>query len=235
MRRRLLTILIFLVAGAVVNVAVAWGCALTIDPLDSEVELAGWMGGDTYDQFVNHYSRPGAVVMVSQRVPGRRQSYREWGDVEVLFGEWTRFRVPTPKWESVRRSKEVRLVQACGWPMLALWCQTHHSWKSAPRPHEGGIATGLLLGSRPRKNLGELPRALPFRPIWQAIIVNTLCYAVILGLLVWGLFATRRFVRVRRGLCPACAYPRGESATCTECGKPLPEQSEPPTATVGSG
>ena len=26
-------------------------------------------------------------------------------------------------------------------------------------------------------------------------------------------------LRARRGLCPACAYPVGEAAVCTECGK----------------
>ena len=27
--------------------------------------------------------------------------------------------------------------------------------------------------------------------------------------------------RIKRGLCPACAYPVGDSEGCTECGKPL--------------
>ncbi len=47
---------------------------------------------------------------------------------------------------------------------------------------------------------------------------NTLFYAAILWLLIGGLFALRRFLRVRRGLCPKCAYPMGESSVCTECG-----------------
>ena len=40
-------------------------------------------------------------------------------------------------------------------------------------------------------------------------------------LLIGGPFVLRRFVRVRRGLCPACAYPMGGSGVCSECGKAL--------------
>ena len=33
-------------------------------------------------------------------------------------------------------------------------------------------------------------------------------------------------VHVKRGLCPACAYPRAESAACSECGKALPGRAK---------
>ena len=63
---------------------------------------------------------------------------------------------------------------------------------------------------------------LPRGFIWPGFALNTVFYAATLWLLICGPFALRRFLRVRRGLCPKCAYPRGESAVCTECGKPLP-------------
>ncbi len=61
----------------------------------------------------------------------------------------------------------------------------------------------------------------PYRPIWPGFALNTLFYAALL----WLLFLLaprqiRRHVRVRRGLCPACGYPVGESAVCSECGTP---------------
>ncbi len=62
---------------------------------------------------------------------------------------------------------------------------------------------------------------VPLRPIWPGFAVNTLFYAVVLWLLIPGPFALRRFIRVKRGLCPACAYPMGESDVCSECGKAL--------------
>ena len=76
----------------------------------------------------------------------------------------------------------------------------------------------------PRKIDG---RFLPLCPIWPGFLLNTLLYAAILWLLIPGPFALRRFLRVRRGRCPKCAYPMGESAVCTECGRPLPRRRTP--------
>ncbi len=67
---------------------------------------------------------------------------------------------------------------------------------------------------------GDYP--LPLHPIWPGFAVNTLFYAGIVWLLIPGSFALRRLIRHRRGLCPKCAYPIGESAVCTECGRELP-------------
>ncbi len=65
---------------------------------------------------------------------------------------------------------------------------------------------------------------MPYRPIWPGFAVNTIFYAAALWLLIPGPFAVRRFLRLRRGLCPKCAYPMGESAVCTECGGALAKQ-----------
>ncbi len=61
-------------------------------------------------------------------------------------------------------------------------------------------------------------RILPLRPVWPGFALNTLLYATLLWLLIPGPFALRRFLRVKRGLCPKCTYPMGESSVCTECG-----------------
>ncbi len=76
----------------------------------------------------------------------------------------------------------------------------------------------------PPSPLRGQPRVVPVRPFWPGFAVNTLLYATFLWLLIPGPFVLRRFVRVRRGLCPACAYPRGESDVCSECGKAIPSR-----------
>jgi hypothetical protein len=72
-------------------------------------------------------------------------------------------------------------------------------------------------------------RICPLHPTWPGFTFNTLVYAALLWLLIPGPFVLRRFlrrvVRVKRGLCPACAYPMGEAAVCTECGGPLPQRA----------
>ncbi len=62
---------------------------------------------------------------------------------------------------------------------------------------------------------------MPLGPIPLGFAVNTLFYAALLWLLIPGPVALRRFLRVRRGLCPKCAYPMGGSSVCTECGGAL--------------
>ena len=63
-----------------------------------------------------------------------------------------------------------------------------------------------------------------YAPIWPGFAINTIFYAAILWLLAWGASVLRRFLRLRRGLCPKCAYPMGESSVCTECGNALPRR-----------
>ena len=66
----------------------------------------------------------------------------------------------------------------------------------------------------------EFPAYSSLRPIWLGLAINTLFYAALL----WLPFAVRQWIRMwrgKRGLCPACAYPRGESEVCSECGRLL--------------
>ena len=77
---------------------------------------------------------------------------------------------------------------------------------------------------------GPVPKALPLRPILPGFAINTLFYAAIVWLVFAGPFALRRWRRIKRGLCPACAYPVGASDTCTECGKPVKRKVRPVAA-----
>jgi hypothetical protein len=188
-KRRLLTILIFLLAGAVVNVAVAWTCALTIDPhLDSRPEtVVATVSGHKFQRVIR-WSRLGLVVEAYSRHPARKRC----------------------------------VAQACGWPMLTLWGETKVPEWDAGGPRSDGITAPFVTIHAAAR--WAYSRALPFRPLWPGFAVNTLLYAAVLWPVLLGLLALLRFIRRRRGLCPACAYPMGEAAVCTECGRPLPGQ-----------
>lgn len=60
--------------------------------------------------------------------------------------------------------------------------------------------------------------ALPTRPLWPGFAINTVFYAAILWLLFAAPSALQRRRRIKRGLCPKCAYPVGTNERCTECG-----------------
>lgn len=51
--------------------------------------------------------------------------------------------------------------------------------------------------------------------------VNTAFYAAVVWILFAGPGRFRRWRRLHRGLCLACAYPIGTNAVCTECGAEL--------------
>ncbi len=193
MKRPLLIIAICLLLGAVVNVAVAWGLAASVNPFLSEQEVSR-----TDEWSVVHLKRAGVAYSTRHphRVAGRS--------------------VDAPG---------VQIVATAGWPLICSWYEYSFSIDGFG-PIEGGLELGLEPWSAPSPGGGGLwPKALPLRPIWPGFVINTIFYAAILWLLIPGPFVLRRFVRVRRGLCPRCAYPIGESSVCTECATPLPKHA----------
>jgi hypothetical protein len=195
MKRRIAKLVIFLLLGAIVNVAVAWGCALWLPPkrivgmfLHTGLSTTrfGWeaklIEADEADQ-----------VKRNTDVAGR-----------VLY----------------RRSKEIHHTEL-GWPLLSL------RWQPDPIRRRIGWKYGLVvpewLAAQPSSSDPLHPnshrRHLPLRPLWPGFAVNTIFYAAILWVLFTAPGSVRRWRRRRRGLCPACAYPVGQSLTCTECGE----------------
>lgn len=160
-------------------------------------------------------------------------AHRRWGMGNMyrwnnrVFPQWARITAWTDEIDEidVARLDQTRyegvLQDARGWPVLSLacesrWSQAHDRWEPvAPT----GIAS-MPWGAPFRASYLPDRRFLPLRPLWPGFAINTLFYTVIL----WGLFAAplalRRRIRISRGLCPACAYPIGESPVCTECGQP---------------
>ena len=63
--------------------------------------------------------------------------------------------------------------------------------------------------------------AIPRHVLVLRTAINTVFYALILWLLFAATFALRRWRRIRRGLCPKCAYDlrgRPQGSGCPECG-----------------
>ena len=113
---------------------------------------------------------------------------------------------------------------AHGFPTPSMACQYElPPTRMPPYRAVGGIDTGLDWMER---GLAFQPRALPLVPIWPMVFYNSLFWAFV----TWVMFVVsvryRLRRRIKRGLCPACAYPIGGSPVCTECGKPLPQRAE---------
>ena len=216
MKRWLRTILIFLLLGAVVNVAVAWGCSVTVNSWDCEAE-EGHVVVDGMSWLVHRHDAFGATSYLSERARDVPKMMDIWGDAQPddLTPGWAPFAEDLPRFA---RSANW-LVDSRGWPMRSMWSQPHSAflregeWEIIPA--RGGIRSALS----PWTALG-IPRVRPLTPIWPGFAVNTIFYGLILWLLLPGRFVLRRIIRRKRGRCIACGYDlRGDlDHGCPECG-----------------
>jgi hypothetical protein len=238
-KRWLITIVICLVAGATLDVAVAWGCATWApthpEPLpEDRAALEGWL--------TRNFSDWGART--------RRRTAMGLGLVKSATETWTEHTAAPPSDEylhGIESRSDLQVEHRCGWPLATLkgsvrWSvvkcvlTSHYLGEATTRsittsdPPQFQALVRLPSSRRPDPlppaiTVADANRYLPFKPIWGGFAVNTLLYAASLWLLLHGPLALCRLIRWRRGLCPRCAYPMGESATCTECGKQLPKRT----------
>ncbi len=203
MKRRLLTIAIFLLLGAVVNVVVAWGCILILLPgLHDEYErmLMGEQAARLVEWPFTDGPTPDQCIAFEERRTGWSEKTVDWGPVDDDPGILV----------SVS-------VLSAGWPAYSLLGR--FLWELDTGRHE--YALMVPDWARPSTGRRRLVEYLPLRPMWPGFVMNTVFFATLL----WLPFALRRFLRVRRGLCPKCAYPMGESSVCTECGGVLAKRA----------
>jgi len=217
MRRRLLIAFIFLLGSAVVNVGVAWGCAMLTT-----------LGVHEHFAMEQHPRGHGVWEVWSRRRSGavfvRSIPHIIWHGVGGLPESQYRPVDLLPFWFPWHAIDSEQCVDARGWPLVCLWC----SYQFSPaHPRVMTLVGGIDPGLRPWKKDGTLvsyPRGLPLRPIWRNFAVNTIFYVAVLWLLFGGPLTLRRLIRVRRGLCPKCAYPIRQSDVCSECGTPVPNR-----------
>jgi hypothetical protein len=241
MKPRIFRLGLFVLAGAIVNVAVAWGCAMWIPLYDSHLAkhdvFNDWEGTTGYSLYTVHrWCRIGAFRVEVSKTTDVGHSGMPWKTTAA-------FKELIPKWGleflhvselSAERlgigfegelSLGVRSVDARGWPLLCEW-----GGFRPPPPQINVDQTVLCKGWLVR---GVIPierysiattnyhsaKSLPYLPLWPEFAINTVFYASILWMLFAGPGWIRRRVRIKRGLCPACAYSVGASDVCTECCK----------------
>ncbi|MEE8154249.1 MAG: hypothetical protein V3T53_04740 [Phycisphaerales bacterium] len=232
MKRRLTKLVVFLLLGAIVNVAVAWGCAILIDlrvytqsPSFSGYSVGRTDSGHSWTVLGNE-RRGGAIIGSYVEAPGQRSMAHETrlrlaeGAPSLRVPSWSRAAIP--KFDPAVTSRQAQVVEGFGWPWLSLWVSFH---EIRPSETTGTTAvaverwTGLAVSSGAK--LLDPPRALPLGPIWSGFAINTVFYAATLWLLALGTSAVRRVIRRKRGHCINCGYDlRGASGgggVCPEC------------------
>jgi len=206
-----LLLLAWAAGGAIVNVAVAWGCAM-------------WSAGSLT---LDREAPRSAIALPRHWPPPEHRARGERG-----LGYWsasTAFDVPAGM-DPRSAAGEALDVFMTGWPCLALYAERHRmrTWSGYYGPMLFGDPESFGEGIVMPRSLSDWhwSRCLPTQPNWPGFAINSVFYAAILwggGLLSAAPFALRRRRRIRRGLCPKCAYPIGTwgGDACTECGQPV--------------
>ena len=211
-KRFLFTIMLSLFLGAVVNVAVAWGCAAW--------PRSGRLQWYLHEDHVS--TRERSWLARSGCVPRddyhwERSSLKLTGLTETLVLE---------EWDMPWRRGPGRIcarMMSAGWPMRA-FSGGDLSPRYDPSTGDWGerrLRGAVRLGYTSSPGQPHLAGLLPLRPICPEFLVNTLFYAGLLWLLIPGPFLMRRHIRRRRGRCVKCGYDlRGAlpGAGCPECG-----------------
>lgn len=121
---------------------------------------------------------------------------------------------------NVDTSRPARLtISAAGWPRLALACVIDDANPSRVIKVTSGITITSEWLSRLTGSPGTVFN-LPFRVLWKGAVVDTAAFGAVWGALLLAMLEVRRRLRVRRGVCPWCAYDlSGQPAHgCPECG-----------------
>ena len=196
-----LRVAVFLLLGAVVNVAVAWGCATSWSTMSPPALV------DT--------DRSDLPAFVDSSMGRSQQVTETFKETTALYIE-RGFGVDRDCWmlgelypNAARQPTFTRRVNVywAGYPCAALRCELYLGIIDIDK-----LVNGRWIALAGRDFL------IPLRPIWPGFAINTVFYAAILGLLFAAPGSVRRWRRIRRGLCAKCAYPIGTSEVCTECG-----------------
>jgi hypothetical protein len=151
---------------------------------------------------------------------------------ESFLPSWCPLIRPGPAIIQHQANHEDRMIEARGWPLLAMWGERNANVSSSAlatkRPtmlYTSGLGgMGSTGPPMPTSTASVLTPLLPLRPIWGNFIINSVILAVLFRLIYFTLAVPRRFVlelsRMRRGSCLKCGYQLGFDfrAGCPECG-----------------
>jgi hypothetical protein len=218
-KQLLLKLGVFLLLGAIANVAVAWA-AFPGKPSD----WAAVTASEGVDQ--THLCARGVPIFDEVN----QEEFRSFGFVDRTYSTLID---PTVNQYPLQYARDT----SCGWPCLALrglrWSPI--KFNEQKRRHEftqSQVFVGVILVDDQKVMLGER-EYLPIQPIWPGFAINTIFYAAMLWLLWVAPGKIRRFIRIRGHRCPACGYQiapgGGIGPVCSECGAPLPWMKESPT------
>ena len=195
-----------------------------VQPLRETRRMVKWPDADRYWAYEYHVVRPRPLYswqwgVVGRETPEYRLKLATEPRVVRKPPSWSCFSGIDPRMPEPASALEVMF----GWPMRCTyyrkWASQYSQWfddryTRTGQTDAGGVwlDKGIAIGSR--------DRALPIGIIWPGLLVNTLFYSAVLGLLLWGRGTLRGYWCHRRNRCRNCGYRLigSRSCRCSECG-----------------
>lgn len=213
--RAILLLILFFLLGIATSIAIAWSATLFNTGAGRYYTVAsnGWVG---------RLQRGPARITIGAAgdAYGLTESLRAEDDLAEI-PRWSRFQDPPSSLEV--RAEEV----AGGWPLPCLRYRRQTEGEILV-PDLDFASRGALEGDNPLTAIGigrPGVQLLPISPLWLHLLVDAALLGAAWFILLrihypWRL--VQAMGRVRRGLCPTCAYDLRyiESARCPECGRP---------------
>ncbi len=222
----MVTLALFLLLGAILNVAVAWVITALAEFDDTSLR-------ETRES-IEHSEWPRAVP---EHWPPHRTA---WGAhafgwrVRMFMGD--RFHKDQTTGQLDVSEHFLVYIHEVGWPSVSLQWETWHDFTIRRNPQvttsyrfEGQPArtwwrSGIPVSDQRFRFGSRSWKGLPIHPLYFGFAINTIFYATILWLVIPGPFALRRRIRRKRGLCVTCGYDlrHAEHEAGPECGLAIP-------------
>ena len=191
MKRHLLIATGLGVIGSVLNLAVAWTCAVTMDLGQGSIsELYAEIGDEHYWEVYRWDNLAGTRVMSKcwhGFVPG---PYND-GDPASLLTTWGRIVAPSEPLPASRTG----IDEGWGFPMRSVGC--HYALLWTYEGEKSGSNVGVLK-LRTASAAGDRGLYLPLKLLWRGFVVNTLVYALTVVAIHGAVRDIVRMIRRRR-------------------------------------
>ncbi len=231
MKRWLTKIVLFLLLGAIVNVAVAWGCAWWSEEPSgvAVVEYEPFQMNGTW-WLIATWSYFGTQVYAYRPFPTREavDEYVSFFKLKDLYKggnppSW--LRLPRVDAYGDKLSGPLLIDVGRGWPAVALSYGLDTKVEGDLVLPVSRVSGGFKMGEY-RQPMSGFPRVVPLRPIRPGFAINTVFYAALLWMVTLGPFTARRIIRRKRQRCIKCGYDLRGAAhdRCPECGAATPLQ-----------